>query len=241
MNQFTKLKLRLAGRFNSDSKAHYFYEGPYHGGESFYSYYFDDEGMRVFDGPFHYHYSCISSYGGVFRNEAQGQFKNGLKDGKWTFFYKSDTHKMKLTVDYVKGNIEGHINYEEHKMNMVQDKASKTKIAFNSSHRKPIGAVDGFMHGFKFRAQLDSEGLPHAEWFNDIFDKQHGEWKAVEVWNHGHLEKAERRLFTYGRKEAITPYMCQKLNELIDEINHTMLCIVQHGSLGGLSYIPVAC
>ena len=54
----------------------------------------------------------VISYGKAFRNEAEGSFLNGLKDGKWHYFFKSDTHRMKLTVDYVKGNIDGYLYYE---------------------------------------------------------------------------------------------------------------------------------
>lgn len=240
MNQLKKLRLRFQDYFRHYSQAHHYYDGPYHGGQSFYSYYLDDEGMRVFDGPFRYQLSSISPYGKAFRNEAEGSFLNGLKDGKWHYLFKSDTHRMKLTVDYVKGNIDGYLYYEEYNANMVQNKASKTKISFRSSKRRLIGEVVGLFQGHKFKARLDAEGLPHDKWSTAVNDKEHGDWEAVEVWNHGHLEKAERRLFTYGRKEAITPYMCQKLNQMIDEINHSMLCIVKHGSLGGLSYIPVA-
>lgn len=238
MNQIKKLKLRLNECFMNYPQAHHFYDGPYHGGKSFYSYYLDEEGMRVFDGPFHYQLSCVSSYGSMFHNAAQGRFLNGLKNGVWHYYYKSGTHTMKLTVNYVKGSIDGKVYYEEIMTNMIERKSAKTKIAFHSSQRKPTGAVEGFMHGHKIKALLDAEGLPHDEWSSEIFDKEHGEWKVVELWNHGRLEKAERKLFTYGRKETIAPYMCQKLNELIDEINHTMLRIVQHGSQGGLSYIP---
>ena len=159
MNQLQKLRLKLQDRFRHYSQTHHYYDGPYHGGQSFYSYYLDDEGMRVFDGPFRYQLSSISPYGKAFRNEAEGSFLNGLKDGKWHYFFKSDTHRMKLTVDYVKGNIDGYLYYEEYNANMVQNKASKTKISFRSSKRRLIGEVVGLFQGHKFKARLDADGL----------------------------------------------------------------------------------
>ena len=41
MNQIKKLKLRLNECFMNYPQAHHFYDGPYHGGKSFYSYYLD--------------------------------------------------------------------------------------------------------------------------------------------------------------------------------------------------------
>lgn len=238
MNQFTKMKLRLKRVFNGGIKKHRLYEGPYHGGKSSYSYYVDDNNLRVFDGPFHLRLSSLNRYGKEVQSMARGNFIDGLKNGGWCYFYKSDQKRLKLNADFVNGLIDGKLQFESFDSTNISNVPTRTCLTFTVNRRRLVGEISGFLHGYRFNGYLDEDGRPHDQWISHVFDEYNGEWRIVEEWYHGSLVKAERQMITYGRNEHIRSSMCHQLNELIDEINNVMLPIMQHGSLGGLANIP---
>ena len=238
MNQFNHLRLRLKRFFSPNKRTHYLYDGPYYGGKSSYSYYLDSDETRILDGPFEFRLNSDRCPGDIHRSVVRGSFVDGLKNGLWTFFYRSDDKKLKLTVNFLNGLIDGKVNFEQVEDNSDKDEPSSTKLSFVANQRHIVGEVCGLLRNFKFCAMLDDNGRPHKTWSRKCYDRENGEWRIVEEWNHGHLEKAERQMTIYGRTERINPSLCQQLNELIDNINNNMLSIVQHGSLGGLANIP---
>ncbi|MCR5269827.1 MAG: hypothetical protein K6D91_02275 [Prevotella sp.] len=232
------MKLRLKRVFNGGFKSHHLYEGPYYGGKASYSYYVDNDNMRVFDGPFHLRLSTLNRYAKEVQSMARGSFIDGLKNGSWCYFYKSDRRRMKLNVEYVKGLIDGKLHFETFDSDNIKNVPKRTSLTFFVHHRRLVGEINGFLHGFRFHGLLDEDGRPHNLWSCNVFDEFNGEWRVVEEWYHGRQVKAERQMVTYGRNERVDSNMYHQLNELIDDINNVMLPIMQHGSLGGLANIP---
>lgn len=233
---FRKIRYRISGLM---PKGHQLYDGPYHGGRAVYSYYLDSDQMRVFDGLFRYENMFINRDNTKVINEARGSFRNGLKHGTWNFFCKDADRKMRLTVHYVGGKVDGEIVYESEEQD-INSRPSHTKLFLSIMNGLPIGEVVGMVKGNTFRGMLDKLGMPHGAWISNREDTENGEWQEVEHWNHGRLESAERNLFTYGRREQMRPYMRNQVNWIIESINQAVLPIVRHGSTGRLMYVCTA-
>lgn len=231
-----KLTLRLSGRF---PKGHQLYDGPYHGGHACYSYYTNSEGVRVFNGLFRFQQSYVNRDSCMVRSVARGSFKNGKKDGTWSFLYKEMNRKVRLTIDFVGGRVSGPVLYDMKEKDM-SGRPARTKLIFNTFDGQMTGELKGLFRGNRFMAMVDPLGKPDGQWVSDRSDREHGEWQEVEQWSHGQLVQAERNMFAYGRKESMRPYMSQQVNMVIDSINHMMLTIVRHGSHGGLMYVQTA-
>lgn len=164
------LQARYSEAVAHEPRTHYFHEGPYHGGHSFFSYYMKDEGVVVFDGPFYYQYSFVSPFGTVFLSEAKGSFKHGLKDGKWTYLDKGDTHQVHVTMDYVRGHATGAIVYEALKPGRTPERPIRTALSFRCVHGRLIGEVEGLLNGRDFKAKLGDGDMANddRQMLNDI-------------------------------------------------------------------------
>ena len=142
------------------------YSGVYEGGKATYTYYEDENGERVKHGKFSYNNvdKGIGVGGGMSVSyattiSASGNYKNGLKDGKWT--YKNKTagggvvfSDFSVVVNYVDGRMEGSLTNEgttfQMKNNRITGQVRKVKKTQNE---------DWTMSG-----QFDEDGFPDGTW-----------------------------------------------------------------------------
>ena len=145
------------------------YSGLYEGGQATYTYYEDENGERVKHGKFTYNkcdkkvdvergmsipYTKILS--------ASGNYKNGVKDGTWTYEDKTDGGKIKFAgfsaiINYVNGRMEGILVHEgamfQMKNNRITGPVKKTKKTLKE---------DWMLSG-----QFDDDGFPDGNWKKD--------------------------------------------------------------------------
>lgn len=232
-----QMYFRVTGNLNH---GHEMYDGPYHGGRACYVYFIGPDGLRVFDGPFHYRMSYVTRDGDVVTEEAKGRFLKDKKDGVWCFKYRSLKRRVKLTIRFYRGNINGDVIYELDELDSIPSSASKTKLKLQTTFGRLTGLVSGVMHGTPFKALLDELGMPNGQWVRELKDNVNGPWSVIETWNHGRLVEAQRHYLTYGRRETARASMSQQLNMVIDYINHDLKSMVGHGSNSELAYIHAA-
>lgn len=145
------------------------YSGLYEGGQATYTYYEDENGKRVKHGKFTYNksdkgvdmkrgmnipYTKILS--------ASGNYKNGVKDGTWTYEDKTDGGKIKFAgfsaiINYVNGRMEGTLVHEgamfQMKNNRITGPVKKTKKTLNED--------------WTLSGQFDDDGFPDGNWKKD--------------------------------------------------------------------------
>lgn len=95
------------------------YDGLYFGGKAHYSYLNDNEGERIFDGPFSFTLNNVPNLPGA-TIIMHGDFKNNLKNGLWTYVMSSKQYdnnltslKETLTSNYYLGMLNGIIKVSQ--------------------------------------------------------------------------------------------------------------------------------
>lgn len=164
------------------------YSGVYEGGKATYTYYEDENGERVKHGKFSYSNvnKGIGVGGGMSVSyattiSASGNYKDGLKDGKWT--YKNKTagggvvfSDFSVIVNYVDGRMEGTLTNKgttfQMKNNRITGQVRKVKKTQNE---------DWTMSG-----QFDEDGFPDGTWTKNY--KSYGNlYVDIEKYVHGIL------------------------------------------------------
>lgn len=164
------------------------YSGMYEGGKATYTYYEDENGERVKHGKFSYSNinKGIGVGGGMSVSyattiSASGNYKDGLKDGKWT--YKNKTagggvvfSDFSAIVNYMDGHMEGTLTNKgttfQMKNNRITGQVRKVKKTQNE---------DWTMSG-----QFDEDGFPDGTWTKNY--KSYGNlYVDIEKYVHGIL------------------------------------------------------
>ena len=142
------------------------YSGLYEGGKATYTYYEDENGERVKHGKFAYNKANegIGVGGGMniaysTATSASGNYKNGIKDGKWT--YKDKTAgggvtfaDFSVVINYVNGRMEGTLNNAgelfQMKNNRITGQVKRIKKTRNEN--------------WTLSGQFDDDGFPDGTW-----------------------------------------------------------------------------
>ena len=142
------------------------YSGLYEDGKATYSYYEDENGERVKHGKFTYNKTQkgvgvgVGAIGGASisytgTDFASGNYKDGIKDGTWT--YKSKVTGGKIVfgnfaavINYVNGRMEGTLNYDG-------------KI-YQMKNNRITGQVKKSDEDWTISGQFDEDGFPDGTW-----------------------------------------------------------------------------
>lgn len=176
------------------------YSGLYEGGQATYTYYEDENGGRVKHGKFTYNKSDKGV--GVERGmnipytkilSASGNYKNGVKDGMWTYEDKTDGGKIKFAgfsaiINYVNGRMEGTLVHEgamsQMKNNRITGPVKKTKKTLNED--------------WTLSGQFDDDGFPDGNWKKDY--KLNGNlYVDTEKYVHGLLVAKQTQNVSTGK------------------------------------------
>lgn len=164
------------------------YSGLYEDGKATYTYYEDENGERVKHGKFTYSKADkgLGVGGGMAVSyattmSASGNYKNGMKDGKWT--YKNKTAGGSITfadfsadINYVDGRMEGTL--------------SNAGVIFQMKNNRIIGQVKKVKNtqneNWTMIGQFDEEGFPDGTWTKNY--KSYGNlYVDTEKYVHGLL------------------------------------------------------
>ena len=164
------------------------YSGLYEGGKATYTYYEDENGERVKHGKFSFSKGDkgIGVGGGMSISyattiSASGNYKNGVKDGKWT--YKNKTvgggivfADFSVVVNYVDGKMDGTLTNEgiifQMKNNRITGQVKKIEKTQNED--------------WTISGQFDEEGFPDGIWTKNY--KSYGNlYVDTEKYVHGLL------------------------------------------------------
>lgn len=186
------------------------YSGLYEDGKATYTYYEDENGERVKHGKFTYNKTDkgIGVGGGMAVSyattiSASGSYKNGMKDGKWT--YKNKTAGGSITfanfsavVNYVDGRMEGPLNNSgaifQMKNNRITGQVKKVKQNQNEN--------------WSLSGQFDEEGFPDGTWVKNY--KSYGNlYVDTEKYVHGLLVAKQTKNESTGK---ITRYEFNDVN-----------------------------
>ena len=186
------------------------YSGLYEGGQATYTYYEDENGGRVKHGKFTYNKSDKGV--GVERGmnipytkilSASGNYKNGVKDGTWTYEDKTEGGKIKFAgfsaiINYVNGRMEGTLVHEgamfQMKNNRITGPVKKTERTQNQD--------------WTISGQFDDDGFPDGNWKKDY--KLNGNpYVDTEKYVHGLLVAKQTRNVSTG---DITTYQFKDVN-----------------------------
>lgn len=186
------------------------YSGLYEDGKATYTYYEDENGERVKHGTFSYNKGNkgIGVGGGMAVSyattiSASGNYKNGIKDGKWT--YKNKTAGGSITfadfsavVNYVDGRMDGPLNNSgtifQMKNNRITGHVKKVKKTQNED--------------WSLSGQFDEEGFPDGIWTKNY--KSYGNlYVDTEKYVHGLLVAKQTKNESTGK---ITRYEFNDVN-----------------------------
>ena len=176
------------------------YSGLYEGGQATYTYYEDENGGRVKHGKFTYNKSDKGV--GVERGmnipytkilSASGNYKNGVKDGTWTYEDKTEGGKIKFAgfsaiINYVNGRMEGTLVHEgamfQMKNNRITGPVKKTERTQNQD--------------WTISGQFDDDGFPDGNWKKDY--KLNGNpYVDTEKYVHGLLVAKQTQNVSTGK------------------------------------------
>lgn len=128
-------------RFKTVVEGHKIFRGTYHEGKAVYSYIPSEEDERqIFDGDFKIRYQ----YGGGKFAEANGAYKNDMKQGHWEFVRHGFTTSRSLSADFVDGQMEGTIDCMYQKKGISQTDYSKFQLTVHQG--KITGDVTGVLN-----------------------------------------------------------------------------------------------
>lgn len=144
------------------------YSGLYEGGKATYTYYEDENGERVKHGKFTYSYATTLS--------ASGNYKDGIKDGKW--IYKNKT----TVINYVDGSMEGTLT-----------NAGKTFQMKNNRITGRVKKIDNSRdENLTISGQFDEEGFPDGTWTKS-YESDGNLYIDTEKYVHGLLIAKQRK------------------------------------------------
>ena len=132
--------------FKTAPEGHKIFRGIYHEGKAVYTYIPSEEDERyIFDGDFKIRYQ----YGGGKYAEANGAYKNDMKQGHWEFLRHGFTTSRSLSADFVDGQMEGTLNCMYLKKGINKENYSKFQLTVHE------GKITGEVKGI-----LDDEEIP---------------------------------------------------------------------------------
>ena len=186
------------------------YSGLYEDGKATYTYYEDENGERVKHGKFTYSKTDkgLGVGGGMAVSyattiSASGNYKNGMKDGKW--IYKNKTAGGSITfadfsavINYVDGRMEGTLN--------------NAGVIFQMKNNRIIGQVKKVKktqnENWTMIGQFDEEGFPDGIWTKNY--KSYGNlYVDIEKYVHGLLVAKQTKNESTGE---ITRYEFKDVN-----------------------------
>lgn len=161
------------------------YNGPYEEGNVTYTYYEDENGERVRHGKFTY----TESYPGISSFTVTGSYKNGMKDGRWTFKDISRNRKETKILNLVDGNLEGYIS----KTTQERNSAAHTE-RYQMKNNRLIGMVKMKDNNIDACGQFDDEGFPDGVWVNKYKNEYDGSIiTETEEYVHGVLVSKQKK------------------------------------------------
>lgn len=186
------------------------YNGLYEDGQATYTYYEDENGERIKHGKFTYNKADkgIGVGGGMSVSyattiSASGNYKNGMKDGEWTYINKTTGGGITFSdfsavVNYVDGRMEGALNNAETTFQMKNN-----RITGQVKKAKKTQNEDWTMSG-----QFDEEGFPDGTWSKSY--KSYGNlYVDTEKYVHGLLIAKQTKNESTGK---ITRYEFDDVN-----------------------------
>ena len=162
------------------------YNGPYRSGNLTYTYYEDENGERVRHGKFIYTFSSST---------VSGSYKNGLKNGRWTYKDISSNWKITKSIDFFDGNREGYIS------NTTQERngAAHTE-RYQMKNNRLIGMVKMKDNKIDACGQFDDDGFPDGLWVNKYKDAYDGSIiTETEEYVHGVLVSKQKKNEATGK------------------------------------------
>lgn len=186
------------------------YSGLYKNGKATYTYYEDENGERVKHGKFTYNKvdKGIGVGGGMNISyattiSASGNYKNGVKDGTWT--YKNKTAGGGITF----ADFSAVINYADGRMEGTLNNAG---TIFQMKNNRITGQVKKVMktqnEDWTLTGQFDEEGFPDGTWTKNY--KSYGNlYEDTEKYVHGLLVAKQTKNESTGK---ITRYEFNDVN-----------------------------
>ena len=164
------------------------YSGLYEDGKATYTYYEDENGERVKHGKFTYNKTQkgvgvgVGAIGGASisytgTDFASGNYKDGIKDGTWTYKSKVTAGKIvfgnfSAVINYVNGHMEGTLNYDG-------------KV-YQMKNNRITGQVKKSDKDWTISGQFDEGGFPDGTWTKNY--KSYGNiYVDTEKYVHGLL------------------------------------------------------
>ena len=177
------------------------YSGLYEEGKVTYTYYEDADGERVKHGK--YVYNRRDNLGLSY--SVSGNYKNNVKDGKWT--YKDDIatglgkHGRSMTViNYVDGNMEGTISRTD-----TYNDGTTTTTRYQMKGNRVTGAVKEkveatllYPNAYTLAGQFDDDGFPDGVWTKK-YEKDGNLFTDTEKYVHGLLVARQTKNESTGK------------------------------------------
>lgn len=165
------------------------YCGRYRDGQADYFYDESDDG-RIYNGPFHFSRSYRDYALGKIVETADGQYADGMKDGRWTYSVRAHRVRRTLTVDYAKGRLSGVYIYKSACHSAAATfKTGTNIIRINTENNHPVNAIECTLDGESLTGSYDAEGRPDGTW--DLYPDKHNGIKTYhETWENGECTSA---------------------------------------------------